>query len=157
MNFLKKAFAKDSGEGASLKTAKMLLLDKFDKSSVTPIENFRREAMDYEDIDGLINDWARNPANFSKDLTIQRLSKATKVPKEKLQNFFKHYLGKDFRTWRSEMRIEQFKILYRNEPGTRIYEIADRLGFKDKSNFYKQFKKITGVSPREWIENEAGK
>ena len=58
--------------------------------------------------------------------------------------------GQDFRTWRSQLRIkdaQQELLAFPEEPASAI---ARRVGFTDRSNFTRQFKAFTGLTPELW-------
>ena len=62
--------------------------------------------------------------------------------------------GQDFRTWRSQLRIidaQQELLAFPEEPASAI---ARRVGFTDRSNFTRQFKAFTGLTPVLWRKNQ---
>ncbi len=61
---------------------------------------------------------------------------------------FKETFGKNLTDFVQEKRIEKAMELLK-EPGLSIEEIVQKVGFCDKKQFYKVFKKITGVTPGE--------
>ena len=67
--------------------------------------------------------------------------------------FFVTRMGVDFRTWRTNLRVEESKKLLLENPDASINIIAEASGFSDKSNFHRQFVKIVGCSPKEWRES----
>ena len=67
-----------------------------------------------------------------------------------LHLYFATKLGVDFRTWRTNLRIEEAKTLLLENKDASINIIAEASGFSDKSNFHRQFVKIVGCSPKEW-------
>lgn len=59
--------------------------------------------------------------------------------------------GADFRALYDQVRKEQAVELLANEKAS-ISGISLQLGFKDESSFYKAFKRWTGMSPKNYIE-----
>lgn len=59
-------------------------------------------------------------------------------------------LGVDFRTLRMRLRIRDAQQELLAEPDTPTAVIARRVGYQDRSNFNKHFKKVTGVTPDVW-------
>ena len=62
--------------------------------------------------------------------------------------------GQDFRTWRSQLRIKdalQELLAFPEEPASAI---ARRVGFTDRSNFTRQVKAFTGLTPDLWRKNQ---
>jgi len=62
--------------------------------------------------------------------------------------------GTDFRTWRSQLRIQDAKeqlLAYPDEPASLI---GRRVGITDRSNFTRQFKAFVGELPDTWRKNQ---
>ena len=62
--------------------------------------------------------------------------------------------GMDFRTWRSALRIKDAREELLSFPDDPVSMIARRVGFTDRSNFTRQFKATTGVTPDFWRKNQ---
>ena len=58
--------------------------------------------------------------------------------------------GKDFRSWRTALRLQDAMEQIKAEPDTPLSTIGRRVGFSDRSNFARLFKAHTGLTPREW-------
>ncbi len=58
--------------------------------------------------------------------------------------------GRDFRTWRTALRIEDAMEQMKAEPDTPISTISRRVGFSDRSNFARLFKEHIGLTPFQW-------
>ncbi len=63
---------------------------------------------------------------------------------------FKKAFGTTIHQYLLETKIETAKYYLTDFPNMRICEISNSLGFYDEFHFSRQFKKITGVSPREF-------
>ena len=63
--------------------------------------------------------------------------------------------GKDFRSWRTELRLRDAMQQMLSEPRTPLSTIARRVGFSDRSNFARLFKQYTGVTPLQWRKEMA--
>ncbi len=70
--------------------------------------------------------------------------------KERLHCYFVQKIGKDFRTWRTELRIEDAKQLLLADKKVSTNIIGEMVGFSDRSNFHRQFTKLVGCSPKHW-------
>ena len=77
--------------------------------------------------------------------------------KELLHAYFTTRMGVDFRTWRTQLRIEDAKVLLLEKKNVSINVVGEMAGFSDRANFYRQFVKFVGCSPREWRETNGGK
>lgn len=96
--------------------------------------------------------------NYHKELTLTNLAKRF--------NYSHSYLGKKFRTememgyntFLDQIRVNQAKRLLENH-SLFVYEIAEKVGYSNADYFHKKFKKVTGLSPKQYRINytEAGK
>lgn len=68
-----------------------------------------------------------------------------------LGKLFKKEMGISFTSYVIKRRIERACELFRQEPYAHVYEIAERTGFGDNTQYFSQvFKKETGVLPSEY-------
>ena len=68
-----------------------------------------------------------------------------------LSILFKKNCGTGFSEYIAQAKINRAKALLM-EQDMKIYEAADQLGFESAFYFSKVFKKVTGLSPREFIQ-----
>ena len=61
-------------------------------------------------------------------------------------------MGVDFKTWRTQLRIEEAKRILLEDKDISINAAGEMAGFSDRSNFHRQFVKIVGCSPKQWRE-----
>jgi two-component system response regulator YesN len=64
--------------------------------------------------------------------------------------FFKEQVGENFSCYLEKIRMRQAKVLLACKKKT-IQEIAEQVGYQNTNTFYKAFKRIYGVSPRDSI------
>ena len=67
--------------------------------------------------------------------------------------YFASRMGMDFKTWRTNLRIEEAKRLLIENPELSTHIISEMSGFSDRSNFHRQFVKVVGCSPKQWRES----
>ena len=72
--------------------------------------------------------------------------------KEIFHLYFATVKGVDFKTWRTELRIEEAKRLLLENRDVSTGIIGEVAGFSDRSNFHRQFVRIVGCSPKHWRE-----
>lgn len=84
------------------------------------------------------------------DCTIEDVSFGTGIRQVWLNTYFNRYLAKDFRSWKTEYRIRKFCSVMDAEPNLRVTDVARKIGFRDLSNFHRQFKRVMGVTPKQW-------
>ena len=74
--------------------------------------------------------------------------------KEALHHYFMVKKGIDFKSWRTELRIEEAKRMLIENKEFSINIIGEMSGFSDRSNFHRQFVKLVGCSPKQWRESD---
>lgn len=97
-------------------------------------------------------EWMLYRDYWDKDDNIDRLSKRTGIPRSEISDFLLERTGKRYLTIRKELRMEDAKNLILERQDLNVYEIAQMVGFADKSNFRKDFTEYVGVKPIKWRE-----
>lgn len=87
--------------------------------------------------------------NYHKAITVETVANNLSLSPSYLMHLFKSKLGKTFGECLMDFRISVAKELLQ-EPSYRIYEIAERVGYKDPKYFSQIFKKVTGFTPKEY-------
>lgn len=83
--------------------------------------------------------------------TIGQWARKVKLPEKRLKRVFKEVHGQGLYTYLRNLRMEKAKVMLReDEP---IKAIISSIGYKNEGNFSKAFRKVTGITPREWKEN----
>ena len=101
-----------------------------------------------------IDQWVKQKKYCEYDKSREEVAKELRTTKEHLHIYFSTIKGVDFKTWRTELRVEETKklLLENKEVSTNI--IGEAAGFSDRSNFHRQFVKIVGCSPKQWRESD---
>ncbi|WP_026954952.1 helix-turn-helix transcriptional regulator [Algoriphagus vanfongensis] len=86
-------------------------------------------------------------ANFSNPPTIRQLSKEVSLNEQKLKTGFKEAFGQTIRSYVTELRMDQAKVMLRE--GIPVSEVALNLGYKSVSHFIAAFKKKYGSTPKQ--------
>jgi two-component system response regulator YesN len=86
---------------------------------------------------------------YKLDLTLQRISDTLGYSANHLNNIFKQLNNKTIFDYLTAYRIEKAKELLK-DPYIKIYEVADQVGYGNKSHFSYQFKKIAGMTPLQY-------
>ncbi len=89
--------------------------------------------------------------NFSREITLEEISEISAMNVTSFCRFFKQRTRKTFTMFVNEVRIGHAckELLYNNY---NINEVAYRCGFNNISNFNRQFKGITGLTPSEYAK-----
>ncbi len=88
--------------------------------------------------------------NFKKPIRLKDVSEIANMSPSSFSRFFKQRTRKTFSRFVNEVRIGNACQLLKKNRCT-IYESAYLVGYNNLSNFNRQFKSITGFSPREYI------
>ena len=83
------------------------------------------------------------------ELNLQRLARKAGVPARQVSRAVNSQTGLNVSQWVNEARINAACELLRQSDET-ILEIMDKVGFATKSNFNREFRRITNTSPTEW-------
>lgn len=105
--------------------------------------NFRKEKSSVQ----LIEDYIRD--NFQKDITLSDIAERFYLSREYISRKFKQQFNKTITGYITQLRIEKSKELLQN-PHLKICEVGSSVGYKNDKYFIKVFKKIEGVTPREF-------
>jgi PAS domain S-box-containing protein len=88
--------------------------------------------------------------NYADEITLALTAEAIFVNSYYLSHLFRKKLNTTFSQYLAKIRIEQAKELLKKETSRTVAEIAEKCGIGDPVYFTKQFKKLTGVSPKEY-------
>jgi two-component system response regulator YesN len=89
-------------------------------------------------------------AHYDRELTLGKVAESIFVSGFYLSHLFRKEMNQTFSDYVGKIRIDQAKLLLKKDKTLQIQEIAERAGFNDPNYFAKTFKKLTGVTPREY-------
>lgn len=87
--------------------------------------------------------------HLSEDLSLEQLSGLVHLSPNYLSRLFKRQTGQTISSCIQNVRVEQAKILL-STTTLKTYEIGERVGITDPVYFSRIFKKITGLTPKEY-------
>lgn len=85
--------------------------------------------------------------NFTKDITLDAISGVAFMTKNAFCKYFKKRTNKSYFRFLNELRVENTCKLMLTNSDLNLAEIAFKSGFKNISNFNRQFKSIKNMSP----------
>ena len=92
--------------------------------------------------------------NYVHDIDIEELCRESGMSKSGMYNAFPKIMGITIQKYITEVRIhEAIRLSYRSNLSWN--EISRKVGYNDFSTFYRNFVKVTGTSPTEYLENSA--
>lgn len=89
--------------------------------------------------------------NYNENITLTSISKDFGISSGYLSVLFNDYIGQNFIDYLTNLRIQSAKNLLKRTD-LKIYEIADRVGYRDAYYFSTAFKKIVGINPTDYRE-----
>lgn len=99
-----------------------------------------------------IEEWLDGKGYCQQRLTIRSVAKDLGITEDQLSFFFYNEGFRQFPVWISQLRINEAQHLLYNYPNLQIIDIAYRVGMTDVKVFRGVFKKIVGILPTEWRE-----
>ena len=101
-----------------------------------------------------LKQWTDQKRFREYDKSREDIARELNTTKEILHHYFTSIRKVDFKTWRTELRIEEAKRLLLKDKNASTNIIAEASGFSDRSNFHRQFVKIVGCSPKQWRDSQ---
>ena len=105
-----------------------------------------------EEVSGKMVEWLNHSSHWRFDFSYRNMLGYTGLRREQAEAYFSQ-MGTDFRLWKLNYRLEIAKKRLLEDRSLKMDELSKDLGFKDKSNFYRQFRQKVGMTPRKWREN----
>ncbi|MGG4146064.1 helix-turn-helix domain-containing protein [Paenibacillus algorifonticola] len=85
------------------------------------------------------------------ELDADAIARQLGISRDHFRHLFKLETGKTALDRLTEIRMEKAKLLL-DEGNLKVYEIADRVGFRNGQYFSQVFRKMTGMTPLEYME-----
>ncbi len=89
----------------------------------------------------------------AQKISLPQLAETYHISEAYLSHVFKKQTGKSLMNYIAQIRIEkasQLIAMSRTGSSNKLYQIAQQVGYDDYSYFVRVFKKVTGMSPREF-------
>ncbi|WP_435924191.1 response regulator transcription factor [Paenibacillus sp. DYY-L-2] len=86
--------------------------------------------------------------HYAEDITLGSLADKVYISRNYLSMIFKNMTGETFNNYLTRVRIEKARELLM-ENNALVYEVAEKVGYKNVPYFSTLFKKITGMNPTE--------
>lgn len=87
--------------------------------------------------------------NYQNDIGIREIAQSLTISESRLSHVFKQNTGYTVGDYVQNVRMKQACLLL-SDPTVKVYEVAGQVGFKDQRYFSVMFKKLVGMSPREF-------
>ena len=132
----------------------ILLFQSFDRIKELVCNLFRFTAREYVRTSGSQKGLVEKvkeyiQINFGKPISLESIAEDFHINASYLSSQFKKYTGKNFNFYLNEIRIEKakdFLVAYT----LNLQQISELTGYKDQVHFCKVFKKLTGMTPKQY-------
>lgn len=129
--------------------------------SVEGGEKYKKSSLEAEDLTSIFNKvkfvLEDQRLYLKNDLTLTQLSSAANIPRHQLSQAINSCYSGNFFDLINDYRVETFKQ-FASLPDKKhlsLLGIAQEAGFNSKASFYSVFKKKTGMTPSEFLENQS--
>lgn len=85
-------------------------------------------------------------SQFNQSLKLEELAAHAHYNRTYLGTLFKEYTGEYYNTYLDKIRISHAKKFL--QEGHKVYEVSEKVGYKDVDYFHRKFKKYVGISPK---------
>lgn len=91
--------------------------------------------------------------HYDEEITLGKVSEMVHLSESHFSTLFSKAVGETFKEFVTKVRIEKAMESMKKEPYLKIYEIAERTGYASTEHFSRVFKKVTGVSPNQFMRS----
>ena len=97
----------------------------------------------------------KNRLYADPSLKIGDLAKLVGSSSHALSYVFNQYLNKNYYDYINEYRVEAFKSAIQEDKYSKytLDALSEHCGFTSRTSFFRSFKKVTGITPNEYIKN----
>lgn len=89
--------------------------------------------------------------SYADKVSLEEIASRFKVTPEYISHLFTKDMGISFSDYVKKYRIDQAKKIMRTS-GYKIYQIGEKVGYRDPKYFNRVFKEVTGLSPKEYMK-----
>ena len=94
---------------------------------------------------GQLKQWIQDKRYLDTEKSTNDIAAEVGLSVEQMHLYFRDVVGEEFRTWRIRRRVEEAKRLMAEHPDYSTVQIGRLSGFNDRSYFYQQFSRFTGI------------
>lgn len=108
----------------------------------------------FDELEKKLAVWVEKKEFVKNEMVSETLAIEMGVSLAVFRAYFKDRLDTDFRSWRMKQRIEYACEIMDEHPNYPMGMVGELVGIVDRSNFYKAFAKIKGISPKEYLKKK---
>jgi AraC-like DNA-binding protein len=108
----------------------------------------------FDQLELAIGEWEKKKYFAEPGITIEQVAIQLRSNRNYLSTHMNLHRKMTFKEWINLLRIEEAKRLLTEHPDLPVSQIGAMVGLPDKSNFGRQFSKLTGKSPMAWRKDQ---
>lgn len=89
-------------------------------------------------------------ANYDTEISVKKLAELCNFSESRFHHVFKEITGMSPIAYKHKVAVNHAQLYLSSERGYTVEEVSDKCGFSSSIYFRRVFKKITGMSPREY-------
>lgn len=164
----KKPHSQKKEESASLQAKRvedaveeMPVTEETSEEKLVVEEKYKTNRVSTEDCKRLVNlleKYMKQEKPYTQpDLKISDLAAAIGTSSHSLSYVFNQYLNCNYYDYINDYRIKEFKRLVNTEESSKytLAALSELCGFKSRASFFRSFKKVTGITPNDYIRNKS--
>ncbi len=92
--------------------------------------------------------WIEQKLYVKNDTSTDLIARQLGVTRQQLAAYMRSEYGTTFRSWRMRLRLQYAQELIASDATLKLSQVYEKVGFNDRSNFYKEFCKFAGMTPQ---------
>lgn len=108
----------------------------------------------FDQLEKAIQEWENQKYFTEPGITIEQVATQLRSNRTYLSTHMNLHRKMTFKEWINHLRIEEAKNLLCNHPEMPVSQVGAMIGLPDKSNFGRQFTRLTGKSPQAWRKGQ---
>lgn len=117
---------------------------------LVPVKSINELKEEPEQLKNLLQFMETGKPYLDDKLTLQKLAEQFNLPEKQLSLLINQNTGKHFFDFINEFRINDAKMLLKEQSQLTVLEVLYEVGFNSKSSFYTAFKKETNLTPTDY-------
>ncbi len=97
-----------------------------------------------------IQEWVAQKRYTETGVSLDDIAISLGTNRSYLSRHLNTRMNTNFKSWRTQLRIEEAQRLLITHPEMSIAEIGTMVGIHDRTNFHHRFQNVTGITPTEW-------
>lgn len=95
--------------------------------------------------------------NFNKDITLESVANYVSQSPTYFSKYFKKITGEKFIDYVNKIKMQKAIRFLQDNPNIKITALMQSVGYQSSSNFYRNFKRFTGLTPIEYKQSHSVK